>query len=106
LSAAILLLVCGLAIASCAPFAGFVSDHWPTWAGGMPNDVPPRPGAPGYEEFLAHQAGRDAAPPAGSGASAAQPAATAGPAAEGTNSQPVPGNSRPDDRAAVQGGLY
>src|SRR5271155_5405034 len=42
-------------------FSGFVADHWPHWAGGMPDDVPPRPGAPGYDEFIAHgQASQDA----------------------------------------------
>ena len=49
-----LLGVC-LALGGCSSFAGVVSDTWPTWAGGMPKDVPPRPGAPGYEEFIAHQ---------------------------------------------------
>ncbi len=34
--------------------SGYVADHWPHWAGGMPADVPPRPGAPGYNEFIAH----------------------------------------------------
>ena len=41
----------GLNLASCG---SFVADHWPHWAGGMPADVPPRLGAPGYEEFIAH----------------------------------------------------
>src|SRR5689334_24667738 len=41
----------GLHLASCG---GFVADHWPHWAGGTPADVPPRPGAPGYSEFIAH----------------------------------------------------
>src|SRR5579863_6026134 len=62
-----LVLLSGLALGSCASVSATVSDHWPTWAGGMPKDVPPRPGAPGYDEFLAHQQGRDAAatsPPA------------------------------------------
>ncbi len=46
-------------------FSGYVADHWPHWAGGMPDDVPPRPGAPGYDEFIAHgQASQDAAKPA------------------------------------------
>ena len=44
-----------LELSACAPLAGVVTDAWPTWAGGMPKDVPPRPGAPGYEEFIAHQ---------------------------------------------------
>lgn len=41
-------------LGGCSPFAGFMADHWPHWAGGLPPDVPPRPGAPGYDEFIAH----------------------------------------------------
>src|SRR5215831_2450630 len=41
----------GLNLASCG---GFVADHWPHWAGGLPADVPPRPGTTGYAEFVAH----------------------------------------------------
>jgi hypothetical protein len=41
----------GLNLASCG---GFVADHWPHWAGGLPDGVPPRAGAPGYAEFIAH----------------------------------------------------
>ncbi len=52
---------------------GFVADHWPHWAGGLPPDAPPRPGAPGYEEFIAH----GEAPPAPSAAAAAAGAAAA-----------------------------
>src|SRR5215813_1921737 len=52
LAAAVLCL--GLTLGSCSSFSGYVADHWPRWAGGMPDDVPPRPGAPGYEEFVAH----------------------------------------------------
>src|SRR5579872_2834548 len=69
------------ALAGCSSFSGFVADTWPTWAGGMPKDVPPRPGAPGYDEFIAHQQhqdGANAAAPAG-GATAAGAAATAAP---------------------------
>src|SRR5215469_4350731 len=63
-----------LALGGCSSFSGFVADTWPTWAGGMPKDVPPRPGAPGYEEFIAHQQRLDAA----SGAVAPGAAAQAG----------------------------
>ena len=63
-------LLIGLALSSCAPFAATVSDHWPTWAGGMPKDVPPRPGAPGYDEFLVHQQGKDVTPAAAAGENA------------------------------------
>jgi hypothetical protein len=51
LSKTAILLGLGLNLASCG---GFVADHWPHWAGGMPADVPPRPGAPGYADFIAH----------------------------------------------------
>jgi len=74
-----LLGVC-LALGGCSSFAGFVSDAWPTWAGGMPKDVPPRPGAPGYEEFISHQQRQD---PAAAGAAAPGAAAQAGAPAPG-----------------------
>jgi hypothetical protein len=106
-----------LALGSCAGFPGYVSDHWPTWAGGMPSDVPPRPGAPGYEEFISHQQGKDAASSATAAAPAA-PAATpvgatapagaaATPPADTGNAPPAsPGMRRTDDQGVVQGGLY
>jgi hypothetical protein len=117
------LLVC-LALGACSSFSGFVADSWPTWAGGMPKDVPPRPGAPGYEEFISHQQARDeaaaaAAATAAAGAPAgAQPgvaaapvatpvAATAPPAAGNADRQPLPpAYRRTDDQGVVQGGLY
>src|SRR5271169_882203 len=61
---AAVVLCLGSGLGSCgggAEFSGYVADHWPHWAGGMPDDVPPRPGAPGYDEFIAHgQASQDA----------------------------------------------
>jgi len=114
-----------LALGGCSSFAGFVSDTWPTWAGGMPKDVPPRPGAPGYEEFISHQQRQD---PAAAGAAAPGAAAQAGapaPGAPGTTGttpanptapnsavnraapqQFPPAYARPDDRATTRGGLY
>jgi hypothetical protein len=86
------LFVC-LALGSCASVSGFVSDSWPTWAGGMPKDVPPRPGAPGYDEFLVHQQGKDAP--------------TAAASAENADAPAVPAGNQPaNDRSTVQGGLY
>ncbi|HML07342.1 MAG TPA: hypothetical protein VK430_04340 [Xanthobacteraceae bacterium] len=84
----------GFALGSCGSFSGYVADHWPHWAGGMPDDVPPRPGAPGYEEFIAHgQASKEAT---------ASPAAT-----EKANAQAAPSGDRPPrDQDMVQGGLY
>lgn len=89
-----MLLGLGLALGSCGSVAGTFADHWPHWAGGMPNDVPPRPGAPGYDEFIAHQpAKNDVAPTAA--------------AAETTGAPAAPSGNRPsNDQAAAQGGLY
>jgi hypothetical protein len=94
----------------------------------MPKDVPPRPGAPGYEEFIAHQRRQDtaaggAADP-GAAAQAAVPApgapVTTGTTPTGAKAAPAanpavtrtapqqlpPAYARPDDRATTQGGLY
>jgi hypothetical protein len=54
LVAAGIVLWLGAALGACSPFAGYVADNWPHWAGGLPPDAPPRPGAPGYDEFIAH----------------------------------------------------
>ena len=69
LIAAAIVLCLGSALGSCGGasengFSSFVADHWPHWAGGMPADVPPRPGEPGYAEFIAHgQADQNATQP-------------------------------------------
>jgi len=119
LFAPVLILSVGLAVGACTPFANTVSDYWPTWAGGMPKDVPPRPGAPGYEEFLLRQQGKDVAPPAAPadtagaqaapsaapGSAKAQPPAAAPLDNANMRAAPVVIPSR-NDQAAVQGGLY
>jgi hypothetical protein len=43
-----------LALGACSPFSGYVADNWPHWAGGEPAGVPPRPGSPGYSDFISH----------------------------------------------------
>jgi hypothetical protein len=102
-----LMAVCCLALllASCGTLSGFMSDHWPHWAGGMPDDVPPRPGAPGYEEFIAHkQDGKDAPAPTPVSqqvGAPAQPAATAAP-----RENPAPANAPSAGSNGGQGGLY
>jgi len=54
----------GLMLGSCAPVSAVVADYWPQWAGGEPNGVPPRPGTPGYDEYVRHrQQDIDAAKP-------------------------------------------
>jgi hypothetical protein len=97
---------CGFALASCSGVSGYVSDRYPHWAGGEPHDVPPRPGAPGYDDFISHKgadsetarqdyantkAARQANPQGGPQPSTA-PAASAAPPA--------------DDDAVARGGLY
>jgi hypothetical protein len=109
-----------LVLGACSSFSGYVADSWPTWAGGMPKDVPPRPGAPGYEEFIAHQQAKDAtATTAAQSAAGAQPTTTAtvppatpvaaAPAPASAQVQPPlpPAYRRTDDQGVVQGGgLY
>lgn len=113
-AAAAIILGVGLPLGSCggpSGFAGYVSDHWPHWAGGMPDDVPPRPGAPGYDEFIAHgQAEESAAksavpvqkiagPTLRSSPQPAAPASVAAPA--------LPADEEPaEDPSVVKGGLY
>jgi hypothetical protein len=68
-AAAVVCLGFGLGSCTQSPgqFSGYVSDHWRHWAGGMPDDVPPRPGAPGYNEFIAHGGANEAAASPASG---------------------------------------
>lgn len=103
--------VCCLALllASCGTFSGFVSDHWPHWAGGMPDDVPPRPGAPGYEEFIAHKQDAKDAPAATPAPTpvAQQVVAPAVPAANAApRENPAPAGAPSADPTSGRGGLY
>jgi hypothetical protein len=45
----LVLFAIALSTASCA--GGFIGDHVPQWAGGLPKDLPPRPGSPNYQEY-------------------------------------------------------
>ena len=124
----------GLALGSCTPFSGYVADVWQHFAGGEPGDLPPRPGTPGYNQFISH--GQPAQSTASPTASAQPPAASAQPAAAGTtatiakqtppvaeqtptafaeppdadtgpDAQLGPAEERPaDDQSDVRGGLY
>jgi hypothetical protein len=126
-AAAAVVLCVGAMLGSCAGGASedgvsaYVADHWPHWAGGMPSDVPPRPGAPGYNEFIAHGQADQNAPPSGSGGTASvvagkpvlqtapqAPAVAAEPAkpaqaAAGVESAP---QSAAEDLNVMKGGLY
>jgi hypothetical protein len=88
----------GVALGSCGPVAGFTADHWPHWAGGLPASAPPRPGTPGYNDYIAHrQADSEPAKPAATGTVANAPAAAVPAAAEPQSD---------DDAAVTRGGLY
>jgi hypothetical protein len=100
LRVAVPVLCLGLMLASCADF---VADHWPHFAGGEPNGLPPRPGEPGYQQFIAHgQADQNSGsgevqpPPAGrepGPAGATQDSADPGPKTGSTGGRPGGGSS-------------
>jgi hypothetical protein len=98
LSVALMGLGLGLLLGSCGPVAGFTADLWPHWAGGLPAGTPPRPGTPGYADYVAHrQAETEPPKPAAADSAANAPAAPAPAAVE-----PQSG----DDRPVRRGGLY
>jgi hypothetical protein len=56
-----LLVIAGIVVASCTS-GGTVGQLMPHWVGGLPKDVPPRPGTPEYEAYrqqLEAEANRD-----------------------------------------------
>jgi hypothetical protein len=136
---AVAILFClGPALGSCGGassggFTSYVADHWPRWAGGMPDDVPPRPGAPGYNEFISHEgADQDAAKSAGGPGAPAPEFVATGTSATGKRAAtavakpivqpasapqvlppqvlppqaPPPEAQPPQDSSVVKGGLY
>jgi hypothetical protein len=91
-------------LGSCSPFAGFVADHWPHWAGGLPSDAPPRRGAPGYGDFIGHGEAAKDAPAAPAADNKARTPTT--PAQAGTAQAAAPVAPAPNDPTVGQGGLY
>ncbi len=114
LIAAAIVLCLGSALGSCGGasengFSSFVADNWPRWAGGMPPDVPPRPGEPGYAEFIAHgQADQNATQPPATGATGATATVAAKTAAQPPPAaQAAPADNPPSEEpSVVPGGLY
>jgi hypothetical protein len=113
---AAILLGFGLQLASCG---SFVADHWPHWAGGLPADAPPRPGTPGYAEFIAHgqpvpeanaDSKQDAAATAAVQSGAQQAPVAPAPAAPAMRAPPMraaaPDAAAGQDSSVVNGGLY
>jgi hypothetical protein len=107
------LVVSGLApaLGSCTQMSGVVADTWPHWAGGEPAGAPPRPGSPGYDEFINHGKAQS---------SAANPAANPAAVGDQTNSlpagapqayapqrpAPAAAGEPPTDAPVTRGGLY
>jgi hypothetical protein len=136
LIAAALVLGGATLLGACSPFSSSVAEMWPHWAGGEPAGLPPRPGEPGYEQFIAHgqpnqnPPAAPAAPAAPGALGAAQPApagttasiaAQKSPASEqkppayaepqgqdrnDTESLPEPAEQPANDSGVVHGGLY
>jgi hypothetical protein len=52
----LLLLSAVTMLTSCAPVSAVVADNVPMWLGGMPKDVPPRPGTPEYDAWMKKRA--------------------------------------------------
>ena len=52
----IALLMAGTVLGTCSNVSGgMVGDYAPTWLGGAPKDMPPRPGTPEYDAFTKKQ---------------------------------------------------
>ena len=106
---AVILLAFGLQLASCG---GFVADHWPHWAGGLPTDAPPRPGTPGYAEFIAHGQPAPEAKTDTASTASVQTVTQQAPIAPAPPAIPAPARAATPDRATgqdssvVKGGLY
>jgi hypothetical protein len=115
----------GLMLGSCSP--GMIADHWPHFAGGEPQGMPPRPGTPGYEQFIAHGQPNDSTSVPATSAPSPAPGATAvitNQKPAGVEQRPIgfaepppqyqkpqaplpPAVDRPGtDSGVVQGGLY
>jgi len=119
--AALCVCAVGLTLSACG--ANYVADYWPHFAGGEPNDVPPRPGSPGYDKFISHgQPAEASTAPAASGQApgggvtpefaarqqggAQQPPASStapAPAQQPVSAPPSPGTA---GQNVGQGGLY
>ena len=89
----------GASLGGCTQFSGNVADHWPHWAGGEPANLPPRPGSPGYQEYIAHRQAEGALPPPPAATGSAAPVAPP-PAVQSSNPAPT------GDTSVARGGLY
>jgi outer membrane biogenesis lipoprotein LolB len=60
-SVAVLTAMASLLLPACASTSAVVADNVPTWLGGMPKDVPPRPGTAEYDAWQKKRAEEAAA---------------------------------------------
>ena len=83
---AVAIMACGLSGCGTinAHLANGAGDYIPQWLGGLPSDVPPRPGTPQYEEYMRERE-QKRLEPAPAKAKAARPEA-APPSDEATSS--------------------
>ena len=81
-SALIGLVLIASSLGGCGSISSFVAggmgDLIPAWAGGLPANAPPRPGTPGYDEYVRNREGRQLVP----SASAVGPDPATSPSAE------------------------
>jgi hypothetical protein len=75
---AIAVMLASLLVASCSSVGHFVADNLPTWAAGLPEGTPPRPGEPGYDEYQKAVRGEAPRQPAGTAPAAAPSSTKAG----------------------------
>jgi hypothetical protein len=70
-SAVIFLALMAPGLGGCGSISSFVAggmgDLIPAWAGGLPADAPPRPGTPGYEEYVRNREEKQLVPSAKAG---------------------------------------
>jgi hypothetical protein len=74
----------------------------------MPNDVPPRPGSPGYDEFIAHgkSSNTNEKPAAETAAPQTGAPQTGAPQTGAPEAKAMPQPASPEHGDAVSGGLY
>lgn len=56
------LAIASVLLSACASTSAVVVDSVPTWLGGLPKDVPPRPGTPEYDAWQIKRAEEAATP--------------------------------------------
>ena len=99
-----MVLAAGLSLSGCGALntglSSMIADNWPTWAGGLPKDAPPRPGDPAYEAYEREQEAKTLMGARPTPAAATQPAPQASPAVARQAPQTAQGPARGDGEDA------